>query len=49
MLLHHINSHDITNMAEPRDGHDESTCGAEKRNRQILSTDDVMLKMYCQL
>ena len=44
-LLHHINSHDIINMAESRDEHDESICfycGAitEKRDRQILSTDD---------
>ena len=27
-------------MAEPRDEHDESICGAEKRNRRILSTND---------
>ena len=40
MLLHHINR-DITNMAEPRDEHDESICGAEKHDRRILSTDDV--------
>ena len=40
MLLHNINSRDITNMAEPRDEHNESICGAEKRDRQILSTDD---------
>ena len=40
MLLHHINPRDITNMAEPKDEHDESICGAEKRDRQILSTDD---------
>ena len=40
MLLHHINPCDITNMAEPRDEHDESICDAEKRDRRILSTDD---------
>ena len=40
MLLHHINPCDITNMAEPRDEHDESICGAEKHDRRILSTDD---------
>ena len=27
-------------MAEPRDEHDESICGGEKRDRRILSTDD---------